>query len=245
MTMTRTVTPRNTGPSALFNPGRYVRLTILALLAVGIALPAAAQDAKEWKELKDTIKNEILRELRSEMGQSSKTSPNVQAMKDEIKEEILEALRKDQIASEEATVQVREELKKELRQELMKDLRKTGPEPHPQAVQYAGGAFGNAQGQMLRRGTGLPACRVKLVELLGASSRFRGHTEGEAYETVTDRNGRFSFEGLPVGSYKIKWELPGDTGWIRRIRDEPDIRINAGQSSTMKAIETARPLLPR
>ncbi len=86
---------------------------------------------------------------------------------------------------------------------------------------------------------------MKLVRLLGSSTRFRGYTEDEEYETLTDESGMFHFRQIPEGNYKIKWELPGDTGWIRRLRDEPDLTIDSARLSIVKAIETARPLVPR
>lgn len=245
MMISKKATLRNTVLPHLFDRGRLASLMLVVFLVAGTALTSSAQDAEAMQELKDSIKREILQELRGETALGSGSLTDIEKLKDEIKRDILEEFRKEQKAAEQAAVEVREELKKELRQELMKDLGKSSPEPHPQAVHYASGGFGSAQGQMLRRGTGLAACRVKLVKLLGASSRFRGYTEDEEYETLTDKNGMFHFVQIPIGNYKMKWELPGDRGWIRRIRDEPDVSINAGQLSTLKAVETARPLLPR
>lgn len=245
MMMSRKVELRGAIPGGLPGLVRYLSLMIVPVLVAGTAQTSVAQDATELQELKDTIKREILQELRSETALGSRSMTDIETLKDEIKREILEEFRKEQEAAGKTAIEVREELKRELRREIVKDLGTHTPPSHPQAVQYASSALGDAQGQMLRRGIGLGACRVKLVRLLGSSTRFRGYTEEEEYETLTDEDGMFHFRQIPEGNYKIKWELPGDRGWIRRLRDEPDLTISSAHLSIVKSIETARPLVPR
>ena len=48
---------------------------------------------------------------------------------------------------------------------------------------------------------------------------------------------------LPVGAYKLKWQLPDDTGWIRRLRDKPDAVIAEGETAVLKSVETSRRLV--
>jgi hypothetical protein len=67
--------------------------------------------------------------------------------------------------------------------------------------------------------------------------------EGAEFTAVTDEHGKYVFEKLPVGTYKLKWQLPNDRGWIRRLRDKPDAVITEGQTAVLKSVETSRRLI--
>lgn len=218
-------------------------VTVILLVLVGFAHPAQAQDAELMSELKETIKQELLHELRSEAIRETLLPADIDKLKEEIKKEILEEFRRQKVDAERDAVKAREELMRELRQELLQNM-ETEPK-HPQRVQFASENLGDAEGRILRKGRGLAEVRVKLVRLLGANNMFRGYNEDEEYETVTDEKGRYYFHALPAGAFKLKWELPGDRGWIRRLRDEPDVVVAAGQTSALKDVETSRALVPQ
>lgn len=179
---------------------------------------------KELKRLKKELKRDILYELRGEL-------PTSQARK------------REQLNKKSSPLQT-EKIKKKTAPQL--ERLQTGQ--HPQAVQPPTQTVGNAEGRILRSGAGLPRCRVKLIRMTSIQSLgnlFNTFKNGIEFETVTDRNGNYRFEALPVGNYKIKWELPNDKGWIRRLKDRPDVAIKEGKTSTLKPIETYKTLLPR
>lgn len=221
----------------------YAAFTAVALLPFAPMSTVSAQDDEAKQELKEAIKQEILQELRGESLIGASEESAMDKLKKEIVQEILEALRAQQEAAEASVNQAQRKLKEDLREEILKDLNANQPGQHPQAARYTSGSFGHAEGVMLRRGLGLRACKVKLVALSGTTNRFQGYSEGEEYITVTDEKGKYRFDNLPVGPYKLKWELPGDTGWIRRLRDRPDVIVRESELSVLKPVETARPLL--
>ncbi len=149
----------------------------------------------------------------------------------------------------------RAQLKSEIEEEVLRKLQMLAPESEvakaaaklPQEKPVSG-ATGIVEGQILRGGKGLLDCHVKLVRLVEAQTMaglLKVSKEGIEFETVTDEEGRYRFEAIPVGSYKLKWQLPDDTGWIRRLRDKSDVDIEAGKTEVLKAIETKRGLAPR
>ena len=97
-------------------------------------------------------------------------------------------------------------------------------------------------------------CEVKLVRMLRPAratenmsfrSVFSTYEEGAEFVALTDRDGRYRFESIPVGEYKLKWLLPGDTGWIRRLKLEPDATIQQGRTAPLKPVEMNRSLARR
>ena len=185
-----------------------------------------------------------MQELKGEEPEGNDLSVDIESLKESIKREILEELRKERDESVTTVEEVRQELREEIRKEIQKKPKEHSP-IHPQAVAKERHNFGNAEGRFLRRGVGLEGCGVKLVYLTGISSKFTAIKEGEEYLTATDKNGKYRFAAIPSGDYKIKWQLPNDTGWIRRLRDTPDAIVSHGKTSRLKDIETARPLVPR
>ncbi len=96
---------------------------------------------------------------------------------------------------------------------------------------------GSAVGQMLWDGKLLANCRLKIAlleapRLFGASRLIRIETEA-----VTDDAGRFRFDGLPPGRYKLFWAAPAATHWVRRLRIEPDFEVVAGQETVIEPLE--------
>ena len=228
----------------LIRSTRVRHIIIASMLASFLTVCGArAQTAEDLVRIKEEIKQELLKELRSGLLAPEIPGDNFQKMKEALKKEILQELRKEIQADKQANERAAQKLKNELQRELLKQIRKDSVPEHPQAVHRPAHNIGNVEGRMLRRGIGLAGCQVKLVQLLSTGTKFATPTKGQEFVTTTARDGSFKFESLPVGDYKIKWLLPGDTGWIRRLRDKPDVRVITGQSNMMKAIETARPLL--
>lgn len=164
-------------------------------------------------------------------------------IKEELKLEILAELRKEGLTGgtgqQTDREQLEEELTKNILGKLQDDKNITWARP---TVDH-----GSAKGRILWNKKGLEGCRVKLVRMMSGgmlSEMFRNFQEGIEFETITDKDGGYVFADIPVGSYKLKWLLPGDTGWIRRIRDKPDIIIERGKKKNFKDVETNRKLLP-
>jgi len=104
-----------------------------------------------------------------------------------------------------------------------------------------GEPFGSAEGRVVLNGEPLAGCRVRAVLLRPASGLFSGRYQGgEMVEVSTDAAGQFRFELLPIGSYTLKWWIPGDTHWIRTLSPEPDFAVKAGQTATLRPIEAGR-----
>jgi hypothetical protein len=55
-----------------------------------------------------------------------------------------------------------------------------------------------------------------------------GGGKGDKFETETDAAGRYRFERVPPGEYLFYWMPSPETGWIRRLRDKPDLEVTAG-----------------
>ena len=221
-----------------------VILTCFSLCAM--CTSAHAQEASELEEFRESLKQEILSEVLRELKIGLRNA-EIDALKEQIKFEILNELR-DQDApvfrtnepSVSQKAQPREELREFVEEDLSEDLAS-----HPQEVSLPIEGRGHAEGQILRRGAGFSGCQVRLIGRGNAGSRFKRSKEEIEFQTVTDENGNYRFENIPPGNYKLKWQLPGDTGWIRRINDKPDVTVELGRTSVLKPVETSKGLLPQ
>ena len=97
--------------------------------------------------------------------------------------------------------------------------------------------YGRVTGRMLFKGKPLPGCQVK-IHMLEKWGMFGTPKEGLRLETVTDENGRYLFEGVHPGGYKIYWKPPGETSWIRTMKMEPEIFVEAGEIYHFRDRET-------
>ena len=47
--------------------------------------------------------------------------------------------------------------------------------------------------------------------------------------TKTDSQGRYVYDRVPPGQYMLYWQPDENTGWVRRLREEPDFEVIAGK----------------
>ncbi|MDP2645368.1 MAG: carboxypeptidase-like regulatory domain-containing protein [Desulfobacterales bacterium] len=186
---------------------------------------------------RDRMKEEIRREIMAELQDREK-----------LKQEILAELRVQQAAETPEVVGppaktpapvISNKMKNEIDKEILTQL---DSQPQPKS-QSRSDRVGNAEGVILLRGKGIQSCKVKLVRMKKTFGMYLEVKE-EEYKTLTDKDGKYRFNNLPEGSYKLKWELPGDSGWIRRLQDKPDVAIKRGSTITLEPIETAQGVLP-
>ena len=181
-------------------------------------------------------------------------------LKAEILAEVMIAVRQQLAAHGIADKDVqatRAQLKREIESEILRKLQMLAPEGQLArradgtalgTTQPAAGPSGAVAGRILRTGKGLPSCKVKLVrmvrvETMGGLMKVFKEKEGTEFSTATDEDGKYEFAAVPVGHYKLKWKLPGETGWIRRLRYKPDVTVEAGKTHKAKTIETSRRLI--
>ena len=128
-------------------------------------------------------------------------------------------------------------LKAELKREILSELREA---PASEKAPEPGAATGSVQGRLIFKGGGVADCRVKLTRLLDSETflgMFQEAKLGVEFEARTDAGGSFLFGAIPGGRYRLLWQVPGDTGWIRRAREKPDAIVEPGKTSTVPDVE--------
>ncbi|MCH7909078.1 MAG: hypothetical protein IIB38_05610 [Candidatus Hydrogenedentes bacterium] len=204
-------------------------------------LSAIAQETDELEQLKESLKREILREM-IEDSKSRMSSDDMQALKEQIKREILEELRQQEGIGaplhEESPVNVENETS-----EPGSNV-SNQPKIHPQGVPQPIFERGHAEGYILRGDRGLAGCTVKLLRI-DRPGRRRGYQEEVEFQTVTSADGSYRFENIPEGKYALKWQLPGEKGWIRRLHKKADVTVEPGRTHALKPIDMSRGLVPR
>lgn len=177
--------------------------------AIQIAFPGNEQDT-------DSGRNGALAERSKE---SVPPPVDAEKLKEQIKEELrLEFERKQG----KGDIAIEERIKEELRLEL--EDKKQMEEDAFEVENY-----GKVAGRMLFKSKPLPGCQVKII-MLEKWGIFGKPKESLQFETITDENGRYLFEKVHPGGYKIYWKPPGETSWIRSIKMEPDIFVEAGET---------------
>lgn len=197
---------------------RFVVLIALGLLPfVGCSTPA-----QDRSKLKEELKQEILAELRQQG-----------AIPEQVRLQSEAETQRGVSAKSESQAQTTTNIPTRTADDTAQ------PQPYP---------TGKAEGYILRSDSGLKGCEVKLVRILKSRSAVEmlsAVRDGTEFTTITDGQGKYAFDRLPVGSYKLKWRLPGDKGWIRRLRDKADAIISEGQTAILKSVETERRLVGR
>ncbi len=172
----------------------------------------------------ERLKEQIMEELRLEFEKKQKQKEVVleEKLKDKIRLELEKKQKKEDVAIED----IKEELKLEFEKKQQME-EKT----------YEAENFGNVKGRMLFKGKPLSRCQVKIV-MLEKWGIFGTPKEGLRFETTTGENGRYHFEKVPPGGYKLYWKPPAESSWIRRMRIEPDIYVEAGETYYLPDRET-------
>jgi len=103
--------------------------------------------------------------------------------------------------------------------------------------------LGGVEGKILRSGSPLSGCQVKLQMLEKSGLLAKGYrpvAEAVEIETVTDNDGTYRFVNVSPGLYKLYWKPPSETSWVRRFKMEPDVIIEPGKLTNPKDIETLK-----
>lgn len=67
----------------------------------------------------------------------------------------------------------------------------------------------------------------------GGAEGAPGGRRGDRYETETDEGGRYHFDRVPPGEYLIYWKPDDETGWVRRLREKPDLAVVRGDVTVL------------
>jgi hypothetical protein len=134
--------------------------------------------------------------------------------------------------------ELKEELKKELKEEISTERKKE------EKVILAQNT-GSVEGKITRGGNPLPGCKVKIVLMakkgVAFLSSYSSTKDAPEFETETDREGRYVFQEIPAGDYKLYWRPPWENSWVRRMKMEPDVFVQAGKTCHPKDVDTGRP----
>ncbi|MBI2470049.1 MAG: carboxypeptidase regulatory-like domain-containing protein [Planctomycetes bacterium] len=126
--------------------------------------------------------------------------------------------------------------KEEVNKPVEEDIKKE--EPVVQDIN-----LGSVEGKILRSGSPLPGCQVKLQMLEKSGLLAKGYRpveEAMEIETVTDNDGVYRFVNVSPGLYKLYWKPPSETTWVRRFKMEPDVIAEPGKHTNPKDIETLK-----
>lgn len=133
--------------------------------------------------------------------------------------------------------ELKEELKRELREEM-------GAEKKQEEKVVISQTTGRVEGRISHGGNPLPGCKVKIVLMVKRGGmlfkNFAPQSDAPEFDTETDRDGKYVFQEIPEGDYKLFWRPPGADSWIRRMKMEPDVLVQAGKTCTPKAVDTGR-----
>ena len=165
---------------------------------------------------------------------SAQPSVDVERLKERIIEELRLEFEKRQEAQleiqQEDGIAIEERIKEELRAEFENKAQM-------EEAAFEVENYGKVTGLMLFKGKPLPGCKVK-IQMLERWGMFGSPKTGLRFETITDENGRYLFDKVHPGGYKIYWKPPGGSSWIRSIKMEPDIFIEAGETYHFRDRET-------
>lgn len=100
---------------------------------------------------------------------------------------------------------------------------------------------GNVIGKIFDGKSPFEGCKVKIVYLKGQSDILTkllgvGVVSGEGeegeivFETETNKDGLYEFNGVPVGNYDLHWLPPRGNAWIRKLSEKPSITVIPGKT---------------
>ncbi len=171
----------------------------------------------------DSSQDDTLTAHREERAQPS---VDVESLKEQIMEQVRREFEIKHERQEQEDLSFEERIKMELRGEL---------ENREKALDVEN--YGRVTGRMFYKGKLLPGCQVKIV-MLEKWGVFGKPKEGLRFETITDEDGRYLFEKVNPGGYKIYWKPPHESSWIRSIKMEPDMFVEAGETYRYRDRET-------
>lgn len=61
------------------------------------------------------------------------------------------------------------------------------------------------------------------------------------FDAITGPDGRYTFEWVPPGIYKVYWRPVGVQSWVRLRKMVPDVVVKAGETVGFQDIETNLP----
>ena len=147
----------------------------------------------------------------------------------------------------------RPERKQEERQEIG---RSSPPPPEPASKgalqeQLLQEELGRVQGLIQWQGKPLADGKVRIelekytgVSLVSVKKMFSGSGKGSSdtgqgisLTTQTDSQGRYSYEKVPPGTYRIYWWPDFKTGWVHRLREKPDFEVLSGKLTILNIPE--------
>ncbi len=100
--------------------------------------------------------------------------------------------------------------------------------------------FGSIHGRMLASGKPYVNGKVKVRRLFTKSIFSVKHdTKAQLFDAITDDQGVYRFERLPVGSYDIYWMPPSKDYWVRHFKEKPAFVIRAGEEIEMSDINAS------
>jgi hypothetical protein len=98
---------------------------------------------------------------------------------------------------------------------------------------------GTVHGRLLHRGRSVSGCQVTLAPLKRAYGRYQIIKGTQPQTAVTAADGRYDFENVKPGPYKLFWLPKGEQQWVRRIEYQPDVVARNGEATRIKDIRTA------
>ncbi len=234
---------------------RFTAAVLHALVAILVC--GCGLTPRQRAQLKEDLRQEILAELRSQQPEQEAAAPSsVRARPTPSSRERIAAQQfaatpksKPRTAEPERVFATRSDLRRMLKEEL-KDIAKLDDGKdfaNPNSLHWLktkrnrSATTGTVEGQVLRGGKGLPGCRVKLVQMVRSWSVVgykSGFYEGDELVATTNKDGKYRFEHVPVGEYKLKWLPPGAKWWMRRLWLKPDAVVKKGESTALKPLET-------
>lgn len=110
------------------------------------------------------------------------------------------------------------------------------PSTRRQPAKSDGGAV---EGRLLNHRRPLVDCKVALIPLRYSFFGYAVNADVAPLTTETDANGRYRFEHVPPGPYKLRWLPAGHRRWIRRLEIKPDVVVNNGSTAHAKTVRVA------
>jgi hypothetical protein len=109
--------------------------------------------------------------------------------------------------------------------------------------------MGRVEGVIRWHGEPLQKSKVKIVletytgfslsalKELFAADKEKSPQDEIVLETTTDSEGHYAFHQAPPGYYRLYWMPDENTGWVRRLREKPDLEVITGKLTVVDVPE--------